>query len=188
MGAFLPPALFGPNLSRGKCMASGSTSFLSCTFIGLSDKLSLQNLALLSLNVWSLIVEFWYISSQVSFPFFINPRAQFLARSSIFSKFTFSLVVHLLVLLQVVPSSIFICTSSLPKFIFDSYLNLAGLSLRFCFDMLFFLGYCSSHLRFNLNINPVPLLHSLCTVVTTYSFHHLYRLTNGVLFELLHLE
>ena len=52
------PSLFGPNLNRVKYTDSGSASFLSLTFIRLSDELSLQNLAVLSLNVFLLIVEF----------------------------------------------------------------------------------------------------------------------------------
>ena len=145
------PSLFAPNLNRVKYTASGSASFLSLTFIRLSDELSLQNLAELSLNVFLLVVEFWYISFHASFTFFINRRPRFLSRSSIFSNFTFILVVHLLVLLKIVPSSILICVSSLSKFTFDSFLNLAGLSLSFCFDMWFFSTYCLSHLRFNIN-------------------------------------
>ena len=145
------PTLFGLNLNRVKYMASGSASFLYLIFIRLSDELSLQNLAVLSLTVFLLIVEFWYISFHASFTFFKNRRPRFLSRSSIFSKFTFILVIHLLVLLKILPSSILICVSSLPKFIFDSFLNLAGLSLSFCFDMWFLSAYCLSHLRFNIN-------------------------------------
>ena len=151
-------------------IASGSTSFPSLTVIRLSNKLSLRNLAASSLNLWALIFEFSYILSHASYILFINPRPRFLARSSIFSKFTFISVVHLWVLFKVVSSSISICAFSLRTFISNSFLNLAALSLKFCFDTRFFPGYCSSHRRFNLNINPVPLLRSSSAVVTSHLF------------------
>ena len=56
------------------------------------------------------------------------------------------------------------------KISFWCILYLAALSLEFCFDMRFFSGYCSSHRRFNLNIYPVPLLHSSSAVVTSHLF------------------
>ena len=48
--------------------------------IRLSNDLSLQNLAALSLNVWALIGLSKYIASQASFILFINPQPRFLTR------------------------------------------------------------------------------------------------------------
>ena len=88
----------------------------------------------------------------------------------IFSKFTFISVVDLFVLFKVVSSSISVCAFSLPTFISNSFFNFDAWSPKFSFDMRFFSGYYSSHLRFNLKINPISLLRSSSAVVTSHLF------------------
>ena len=96
---------------------------------------------------------------------------------------TFISVVHLWLLFKVVSFSISISASSFPKFISNSFLNLATLSLTFYFDTRFFSGYCLSHLRFNLKINSVSLHRSSSAVVTSHLFSLSVYLDKRCLFE-----
>ena len=151
-------------------IASGSISLPSLTIVRSSNVLPLRDLRALSINVWTLTVQLSYISSHFSFIFFIIPRPRFLSCSLIVSKVTVISVVLLWVFFKVVSSSISSCTFSLPKFISNFFFNLAALSLKFCFDTWFFSEHCPSHLRFNFNINPLPLLCSSSAVVTSCLF------------------
>ena len=151
------------------CISSDSKSFPSLTFIKLSYDLCLWKLSALSLNVSAVSVEFSYISSDAFFIVFINPRLQFLLCSSIFIKFIFISVVHLLVLFKMVSCCISICASSLSTFIFSWFLNFAALSFRFCFPMVFLRILFRPYL-FHVNINPVSLLSSSSVIVTNHLF------------------